>query len=72
LVTGCYDLIFNRCTNLSYIKAMFLTEPSSSYTHEWVNGVASTGTFVKNAEATWDVTGRNGVPSGWTVETAAA
>jgi hypothetical protein len=36
----------------------------------WVKGVASSGTFVKNSAATWDVTGVNGIPSGWTVETA--
>ena len=32
--------------------------------------VASTGTFVKNAVATWNVSGEHGVPIGWTVETA--
>jgi len=34
-----------------------------------VSGVAATGTFVKNSSATWNVTGVNGVPSGWTIET---
>jgi hypothetical protein len=33
----------------------------------WVSGVSPTGTFVKNAAATWDVTGVS--PKGWTVET---
>ena len=33
----------------------------------WVQGVSSTGTFVKNKDATWDVTGVNGIPEGWTV-----
>jgi hypothetical protein len=51
---------------------MFITAPSNSYTSNWVSGVSSTGTFVKNAAATWDVTGVNGIPSGWTVETATA
>lgn len=49
---------------------MFTTTPGSSYTSGWVNNVSSTGTFIKNPEATWDVTGANGVPSGWTVQTA--
>lgn len=31
-----------------------------------------TGTFIKNASATWDVTGVNGIPTGWTVETASS
>jgi hypothetical protein len=51
---------------------MFTTTPSTTYTYNWVAGVASTGTFVKNASATWDVSGVNGIPSGWTVETASS
>ena len=30
----------------------------------WVSWVASTGTFVKNAKATWNVVGTSGVPTG--------
>ena len=71
LVNSCYYGMFTRCVHLSYIKAMFTTTPSGE-TGNWVNGVASTGTFVKNAAATWDVTGKNGIPSNWTVETATA
>ena len=70
LSSTCYQYMFNGCTKLNYIKAMFTTTPSSSYTTNWVDGVASTGTFVKNAAATWDVVGANGIPDGWTVETA--
>ena len=70
LIQYCYQNMFNGCTNLNYIKAMFTTRPGTSYTGNWVRGVSSTGTFVKNASATWDVTGVNGIPSGWTVETA--
>lgn len=49
---------------------MFTTTPSTSYTRSWVYNVSSTGTFIKNSQATWDVTGSSGVPSGWTVVTA--
>ena len=66
----CYNDMFHGCSKLNYIKAMFIPEPSTSYTTTWVLGVASTGTFVKNAAATWNVTGSNGIPSGWNVETA--
>ena len=69
LATYCYERMFNGCTSLNYIKAMFTTTPSTTYTKNWVSGVASTGTFVKNSEATWNVSGVNGIPSGWTVET---
>ena len=48
---------------------MFTTIPSNTIT-DWVNGVAASGTFVKNSAAEWDVTGNHGVPSGWTVQTA--
>lgn len=68
----CYDSMFNGCTSLNYIKAMFTTTPSSINTGNWVKDVASTGTFVKNSAATWNVTGVNGIPEGWTVETASA
>ena len=70
LESNCYREMFYGCTNLAYIKAMFTTTPGSSYTNEWVKNVKGTGTFVKNSAATWDVTGDNGVPTGWTVETA--
>lgn len=72
LVDYCYYAMFYNCTNLSYIKAMFTMTPASSYTRNWVNGVKATGTFVKNSEATWNVTGTSGIPSGWTVETASS
>ena len=49
---------------------MFKTTPSTAYTNSWVRGVASSGTFVKNVAATWNVTGVHGIPEGWTVETA--
>ena len=69
LVSNCYTNMFYGCSKLNYIKALFTTTPSTTYTSNWVNGVASTGTFVKNREATWDVTGVNAIPTGWSVET---
>ena len=64
--------MFNGCSSLSYIKAMFLTLPTGYYnqTTNWVKGVSAIGTFVKNANATWNVTGVDGIPEGWTIETA--
>lgn len=72
LASNCYSWMFNDCSSLNYIEALFTTAPSSSYTSNWVKGVASTGIFVKNSAATWTTTGANGVPSGWTVQTASA
>ena len=68
LVSYCYGSMFQNCSNLNYIKAMFTTTPSNTYTNYWVSGVKPTGTFVKNPEATWNVTGTNGIPSGWTID----
>ena len=69
LASSCYQRMFEGCSKLNYIKALFTTTPSSTYTSSWVSGVASKGTFVKNASATWNVTGVNGIPEGWVVET---
>lgn len=70
LISGCYGSMFYGCSKLKYIKAMFTNTPSSYYTSNWVSGVASSGTFVKSKNATWNVTGTSGIPSGWTVQTA--
>lgn len=67
LVNSCYNYMFYGCSKLNHIEAHFTTTPSTSYTYYWVYGVASTGTFVKSSDATWNVTGINGVPTGWTI-----
>lgn len=73
LVDRCYSGMFDGCTKLSYIKAMFLTDPNyqsnNVYTLDWVRNVAASGTFVKNSQATWNLTGDDGIPTGWTVVT---
>lgn len=55
---------FDGCSSLNYIKCMLSGKNISLNT--WVNGVSSTGTFVKASGATWS-TGASGIPSGWTV-----
>ena len=62
--------MFIGCSRLRHIKAMFTTTPSSTYTPSWTQGVSPTGVFIKNSSATWDVTGYNGIPTGWSVEYA--
>lgn len=69
LVPGCYRSMFLNCSSLSEITALFLTAPGTSYTANWVQGVAASGTFTKSARATWQTTGINGVPTGWTITT---
>lgn len=68
LVHSCYLFMFSGCSKLNYIK-MLATDISASYClGSWVERVASTGTFIKNKNATWNVTGVNGVPSGWKIK----
>lgn len=69
LVSNCYKQMFFECGSLNYVKALFLTTPSDTYTNSWLRLVSSTGTFVKNANAQWDVRGINGIPDNWTVQT---
>ena len=70
LVSACYGSMFYGCSKLSKVEALFTTTPSDTYTKTWLYGVASSGTFAKASDATWNVTGDNGVPSGWDVITA--
>ena len=67
LARNCYDSMFSNSSKLNWIKALFTTTPSTSYTKNWVNGVSAQGVFVKNINATWTTTGVNAVPTGWTV-----
>ena len=68
LANYCYINMFNSCTNLNYIKCLATDISASLCLYNWVSGVSATGTFVKNADATWDVTGESGIPSGWDVQ----
>ena len=68
LADYCYYWLFDSCEKLNYVKAMFTTIQTNDLT-SWLNGVSETGTFVKNAAATW-TNDEVGIPSGWTVQTA--
>ena len=64
----CYNGMFRGCSKLNYIKMLATDISVIECLTTWVQNVASTGTFIKNPEATWDVVGDSGVPSGWTVK----
>lgn len=75
LVSECYQSMFEGCTKLKYVKCLAKTgiNPGSSSstgpaytTTDWLEGVASSGTFVKKSGVTWP-TGVSGIPQGWTV-----
>lgn len=76
LVSGCYNYMWTGCAELTSIIALFTTTPSTKYTQSWVEGVQSyppqlggstPGTFTKSKDATWNVSGANGIPAKWNV-----
>ena len=70
LAVNCYAFMFDGCTKLNYVKALFISYTSlKNYLKNWLRNVSATGTFVKNKDATWTNTDA-GIPSGWTVQTA--
>lgn len=68
LASYCYAQMYQNCSSLNYIKMLATDISAYKCLSVWVQEVASSGTFVKNPDATWDVVGDNGVPSGWTVK----
>ena len=67
LVGDCYYGMFAGCSSLNYIKCLATDISASNCTGNWVNGVASSGTFVKDASMTNWTTGNDGIPSNWAV-----
>ena len=68
LVRQCYQQMFVGCTSLNYIKCLATDISANGCTTNWVNGVASSGAFIKHPNMTSLPSGVNGIPKGWTVE----
>lgn len=66
LVDNCYKYMFQFCSSLNYIKCLANDIYATDCTYKWVDGVAATGTFVREAGMLW-TTDDSGIPSGWTV-----
>ena len=67
LTTYCYTQMFSGCSKLNYVKALFTDISAQFCLSSWLENVSNTGTFVKNANATW-TNADAGIPSGWTVQ----
>ena len=67
LATQCYYWMFSGCTKLNYVKALFTDISAHECLENWLINVSQTGTFVKNAAATW-TNEQAGIPTGWTVQ----
>lgn len=66
---GCYRAMFAGCSSLNYIKCLAVADDMTSYCPSWVDGVASSGTFVKAFEMeNWEEDNINGIPQGWTIK----
>ena len=67
----CAKYMFSGCTSLNYVKCLTVTHTGGSTvtnsTYNWMSGVASTGTFIKHASATW-TRNAHGCPTGWTLQ----
>jgi hypothetical protein len=59
--------MFRDCSKLNYIKMLATDISASNCLENWVSGVSSTGTFVKNPAMTTLHYGWSGIPEGWTV-----
>ena len=68
LASYCYYQMFRGCSNLTSITCLATSISAYYCTTNWVNGVASYGTFVKDASMSSWTTGVNGIPIGWVVK----
>jgi hypothetical protein len=64
-----YGQMFYGCTSLNYIKCLATTFGGNALDN-WVYHVSATGTFVKDANATFPTWTNSGIPDGWTVQDA--
>jgi len=63
----CYAEMFYGCTSLNSITCLATDISATNCTSNWVNGVASNGTFTKAASMNDWTTGINGIPNNWEV-----
>ena len=66
LVSNCYYQMFYNCSKLNYVRCAATNNSGTSYTNNWLYGVASTGTFATPTSASWTTGSASGIPSGWT------
>ena len=68
LADVCYSSMFYNCSSLNKVKCLATDFSAVDPTFGWMDGVASTGTFIK-AEIADYPRNEHGIPAGWTVET---
>jgi hypothetical protein len=70
LAEKCYYSMFNRCSELRDIKMLATDISATKCLGNWVDRVASTGTFIKHPDMTSLPTGISGIPEGWDIYNA--
>ena len=68
LAIYCYHYMFYRCISLNEVVCLATNISASNCTTNWLYGVSSTGTFVKDSSMSSWSSGSSGIPSGWTVQ----
>ena len=64
LTESCYSTMFSGCSSLNYVK-VGATEWNTSYTMNWLYGVAASGTLLKSHAVSIPTNNASGVPTGW-------
>ena len=70
LLNYSYYEMFYGCTSLNNITCLATDISATNCTHNWLYGVAASGTFTKATSMSSWTSGKNGIPSNWTVVTA--
>lgn len=60
-----YAGMFSGCSQLSYLKCLAQTPGTYYSTENWLNGVATYGTFVKNENVSAWTRSTSGIPTNW-------
>lgn len=67
LVTNCFANMFLNDGKINYIKCLATSQTGTASLSLWLKGTSSTGTFVKDENATFWTRGNSGIPRNWTV-----
>ena len=67
LVNGCYYQMFMSCSKVNRIDASFTNWGAASCTQYWLDGTASSGTFIKY-EFLPEIRNASHIPTRWTIE----
>jgi len=68
LADNCYSYMFYGCSSLNYVKCLATNISAVYCTDNWLDGVSSTGTFVKKSGMNSWPSGASGIPTGWSVQ----